>query len=256
MNIMIDVGNTNITIGITNKHNVLNSFRLTTNNVQTEDELGSTIINLLTLNNIDYKQITGSVLSSVVPKLNNIIIKCLYKYFSIIPIIVGPGIKTGIKLLFDNPREVGADRIVNVVAAQKLYNRNTLVIDFGTATTFDYISDKGEFEYTVITPGIETALKAIVSNAAKLVDVEITKPKSILTKNTISGMQAGLVYGYIGQVEYIVNKIKEEINKDIYVVCTGGLSNIIYDNTNVIDEYHPNLAYIGMEYIYEYNTSK
>ena len=254
MLLLIDVGNTNITIGINKDAKTLATFRLTTNQIQTEDELGNSIINLMNLNNINYNDISGSVISCVVPKMLINLKRCVEKYFKVRPIIIGPGIKTGIKLNFENPKEAGADRIVNVVAANYLYNKNCLVIDFGTATTFDYIDSNGNFEYTIISPGMETALKAIVSNAAKLPDIEIIKPKSILTKNTVSGMQAGLVYGYIGQVEYIVNKLKQELNTEFHVVCTGGLSKIIYENTNVIDEYEPNLAYIGMEVIYKRNN--
>ena len=254
MLLLIDVGNTNITIGINSNFKTIATFRLTTNQNVTEDELGNSIINLMKLNNIDYNNVSGSVISCVVPKMLLNLKRCVEKYFKVKPIVVGPGIKVGIKLNFENPKEAGADRIVNVVAASHLYQRDCLVIDFGTATTFDYISKDGVFEYTIITPGMETALKAIVSNAAKLPDIEIIKPKSILTKNTITGMQAGLVYGYIGQVEYIVNQIKKELKKDLYVICTGGLSKIIYENTDVIDIYEPNLAYIGMEIIYNRNN--
>ena len=254
MLLLIDVGNTNITIGINKETKTLATFRLTTNQIQTEDELGNTIINLMQFNSIDYKNIDGSVISCVVPKMLISLKRCVEKYFMVKPIIVGPGIKTGIKLNFENPKEAGADRIVNVVAANHLYQKDCLVIDFGTATTFDYIDSNGTFEYTIISPGMETALKAIVSNAAKLPDIEIVKPKSILTKNTINGMQAGLVYGYIGQVEYIINQIKKELNKELLVVCTGGLSKIIYENTDLINEYEPNLAYIGMEIIYNRNN--
>lgn len=256
MLLMIDVGNTNITIGIIENKEVKASFRLSTNSQRTEDEIGMSIINFFLINNIDYKLVKGSVISCVVPKLLHNLKNGIKRYFKVDPIIVGPGIKTGINLHFENPKEVGADRIVNVVAANKLYQKDCLVIDFGTATTFDYISVNGSFEYTIITPGLETALKAMVSNAAKLPDIEITKPKSILTKNTISGMQAGLVYGYLGQVEYIISQIKKELNKDFFVVCTGGLGRIIANNTSMIDVFNENLAYLGMEIIYNKNMEK
>ncbi len=256
MLLVIDAGNTNITVGVIDKNIVKVSFRLTTSSQKTEDEIGMSIINFLEINNIRSIEITGSVISSVVPKLLFSLKGAVKKYFDVEALIVGPGIKTGIKLLFENPKEVGADRIVNVVAAHKLYEKNCLVIDFGTATTFDYVSKDGEFEYTIITPGLETALKAMVSSAAKLPDIEIIKPNSILTKNTISGMQAGLVYGYIGQVEYIIKEIKRELNQDFYVVCTGGLGRIITANTDLIDIYEEDLAYIGMSIIYERNIKR
>lgn len=255
MILTIDVGNTNITLGVISERAVRASFRLTTSDQKTSDELGMSFINLLKFKGIESHQIKAVVISCVVPKIMYSLNNAVAKYFKLKPLIIGPGIKTGIKIQTENPKEVGADRLVNVAAVHDLFHRNCLVVDFGTATTFDYVSANGTFEYTVITPGIQIAANALWSNAAKLPEIEISKPKSILAKNTINGMQAGLVYGYIGQVEYIINKMREEIGEDFYVVSTGGLGRIIFENTTVIDRHEPNLAYIGMEIIYKKNCA-
>ncbi|MFI3284357.1 MAG: type III pantothenate kinase [Erysipelotrichaceae bacterium] len=255
MLLTIDVGNTNITVGVIEEQDVKASFRLTTSDQKTSDELGMSLVNFLNLKSIHPSEIDGAVISCVVPKIMYSLNNAIRKYFNLSPLVIGPGIKTGIKIKTENPKEVGADRLVNVAACHEIYHKNCLVIDFGTATTFDYISSDGTFEYTVITPGIQIAANALVSNAAKLPEIEIKKPHSILAKNTIVGMQAGLVYGYIGQVEYIVKKMREEISEDFLVVATGGLGRIIYEYTDCIDIYEPNIAYIGMEIIYKKNSN-
>lgn len=253
MLLAIDVGNTNITIGVLETGKVISSFRLTTSESKTSDELGMSIINFLNIKSINTVLIEACIISCVVPKIMYSLNNAITKYFNVKPLVIGPGIKTGIKIKSENPKEVGADRLVNVAAAHYLYKKACLVIDFGTATTFDYVSKDGEFEYTVITPGIEISANALWSKAAKLPEIEIALPATILAKNTVSGMQAGLVYGYIGQVEYIVSKMKEAIGKDMMVVATGGLGRIIHNHTKAIDLYEPNLAYLGMEIIYKKN---
>ena len=168
--------------------------------------------------------------------------------------IIGPGIKTGIKINQDNARSVGADRIVNVSYAYHTFKKPCIIIDFGTATTFDYVNEKGEFEYTVISPGLEISAQALYNQTAKLPEIEIKKPASILATNTIDGMQAGVVYGYIGHVEYIIRQMKKELkNNDIKVIATGGLGRTIYNATKMIDEFDPDIAFKGMKIIYDKN---
>lgn len=253
MLLAIDVGNTNITMGIFDEDDLIGSFRLTTKTPRTSDELGFILCNMMITKGINPDMIEEVIISSVVPKIMYSLTNSIRKYLNREPLIIGPGIKTGVKIQSDNPKEVGADRIVNVAAAYHIYKKACLVIDFGTATTYDYISDEGVFEYTVISPGIEISAQALVSQTAKLPDVEIKKPESILAKNTIAGMQAGLAYGYIGQVEYIVKQIKKELKKEMLVIATGGLGRIIVPETEAIDLYDPDLAYKGMKIIFEKN---
>ena len=173
------------------------------------------------------------------------------KYFNLEPMIVGPGVKTGISIKTENPKEVGADRIVDIAAAYHIYGGPALVIDFGTATTYDYVNEFGEFEFGVTSPGIEICAQALWTQAAKLPEIEIKKPESIVCRNTITSMQGGLVFGYIGQTEYIIKKVKEQVGKDLKVIATGGLGRIIFNETDMIDVYDPDLGFKGMKIIYQ-----
>jgi len=256
MLLTIDAGNTNITLGIFDKEDLLTTFRITSKESHTSDEYKILLYNLLQSEDISVKDIKDVVISSVVPNIMHSLTNCIYKLFNVEPLIVGPGIKTGISINAENPKSVGADRIVNVTAAYNKYRKAVLVIDFGTATTFDFVSKDAVFEYTVITPGLEISSKALTENAAKLPSVQIKVPKSILAKNTIKGMQAGIMFGYLGQVEYIIKKMKEEIGQDMLVIATGGLGRTIYENTKYIDSYDRNLAFYGMKLIYEKNKGK
>lgn len=249
----IDVGNTNITVGVFEGDTLRASFRLTTKAPRTSDELGVTLCNLFEARGIPRAQVTRAVISSVVPKVMHALHNALRRFFSITPLVIGPGVKTGIALRCDNPQEVGADRLVNVAAAHHLYKRACLVLDFGTATTYDFVSEKGEFAYTIISPGLEISAQALWSQTAKLPEIEIAKPASILGRNTIAGMQAGLVYGYIGQVEYIVRRVKEELQQEMLVVATGGLGRMIAQETRAIDLYDADLAFKGMKILYDLN---
>lgn len=254
MLLTIDVGNTNIALGIMDGDKVISTYRLMTKTPRTSDELMSFFDSFLTREKIEKEKIEDIIVSSVVPKimytLNSAIIKCFGKE----PIIVGPGIKTGVKIQTENPKEVGADRIVDVTAAYYLHKRSCIIVDFGTATTFDYVSKDGVFSYTVIAPGLQITASALTSQTAKLPEIEIVKPKSILGRNTITGMQAGVVYGYIGLVEHIIRTMKKELkDPDCYVIATGGLGNTIAKETKLIDEYDPNIAYKGMNILYQHN---
>ncbi len=256
MVLVVDIGNTNIVLGVYNNDELLGSWRMLTKNDKTADEYGMYILSLLQFNNINYKKINSAIISSVVPNVMHSFTNTMRRYFNIEPLIVGPGIKTGIMIKSENPKEVGADRIVDSVAAYEQYGGPLIVIDYGTATTYDVISENGEFLYGITSPGIQISADALWSKTAQLPNIEIKKPNSILAKNTITSMQAGLVYGYIGQTEYIVKKIKEEMkNENIKVVATGGLGRIISDETKYIDIYDPQLLLKGLKYIHDKNTN-
>ena len=252
---VIDVGNTNITIGVMQGDEVVASFRLTTSQRRTSDEFVAVFYGLFKTNEINQKLVEGVVISSVVPKVMHSLRNSIYKFFDLEPIIVGAGIKTGIQIKREDPKSVGSDRIVDLVAGHYLYGGPLIIIDFGTATTYDYLSADGVFEFGLTAPGIETSATALWSKAAQLPEIEIKKPPSIKCKNTITSMQGGLIYGYIGQTEYIIGKIKEEIGKAL-VIATGGLGRIIYNATDMIDEYDPNLSFKGMKIIYDKNRGE
>ncbi len=253
MLLTIDVGNTNITIGIFKEDDLVASFRLNTKTPRTSDELGILMHDLMRAKGLDPHEITDAIISSVVPKIMHSLTNSIRKFFNVEPLIVGPGTKTGIHIKTDNPKEVGADRIVNATAAYTTYGCDCLIVDFGTATTFDFVSGEGVFEYTVIVPGVEIAAQALVSQTAKLPEVEIIMPDSILAKNTITGMQSGIVLGYLGQVEYIIKRMKQELKRDMKVIATGGLGKMFASVTDLIETYDGDLAYRGMKIIYEKN---
>lgn len=255
MLLTVDIGNTNITMALIDKdQNIAGTFRLTTKAQRTSDEYGLTMMEFFRLSKVPVSSIEDVIISSVVPKVMHSFNNSVRKYVHKEPIIVGPGIRTGISIKTDFPKEVGADKIVDAAAVYHLYGGNAIVVDFGTATTFDYINEKGEFLYNVILPGLEISAQALWQQAAKLPEIEIVKPPSILCKNTETSMRAGVVYGYIGATEYIISKMKEEIGRDdIKVYATGGLGRVIFNETDMIDVYDPDLAYKGMQIIYDKN---
>ncbi len=257
MIITIDVGNTNITVGVFDGDEVAATFRMTTKMPRTSDEYGMLLINLLEQNEINHTQIEDAIIASVVPNVMHSLEGAVVKYLGITPIIVEPGTKTGIRVVTENPRQIGADRIVDAAAAYGIYGGPVLVLDFGTATTYDLVDKDGSFLSGVTAPGIRISAKALWEDAAKLPEIEIIKPDSILAKETISSMQAGLVYGQIGQTEYIVNHMIKEANLgEVKVVATGGLGRIIANETDVIDVYDPNLTLKGMNLIYKKQNRK
>lgn len=255
MLVVIDIGNTNITIGIYKGDRLVGNYRLTTKLKRTSDEYGFMILNFLNASKVETKDIEDVIVSSVVPKIMHSFLNGIRKFMHKEPIIVGPGIKTGISVKAENPKTVGADRIVDAAGAFYEYGGPCLVVDFGTATTYDYVDEQGNFEFGVIALGIETSAQAMWTQAAKLPEIEIKKPKSILTKTTTTSMQAGLVYGYIGQSEYIIKKFKEALGVDMKVIATGGLGKIIYKNTDEIDVYDRDLTFKGLKRIYEKYTA-
>ena len=252
MLLALDVGNTNITCGVIANDEIVASFRITTKMSRTSDEFGITIINLLNSNNIAKEQIEDAIICSVVPNVMHSLQNALIKYFGIRPLIVEAGIKTGIRIVTPNPQQIGADRIVDAVAAYELFGGPALVIDYGTATTYDLVDAKGCFQGGVTAPGIRISAKALWEDAAKLPEIEIKKPARILGKDTITSMQSGLVFGQIGQLEYIIRKVKEEEGLDeMKVIVTGGLGRIISNETDMVDIYDPDLTLKGMNIIYK-----
>ncbi len=250
----IDVGNTNISLGLMQGKEVVGSFRLTTKTPRTSDEFGIAIKDLLHATDVEVEDVGAVIISSVVPKIMYSLNSAIIKYIHRTPMIVGPGIRTGISIRTDNPRDIGADRIVDIAYAYHTYHKPVIVVDFGTATTFDYVSPEGIFSYTVIAPGLGISANALTSQTAKLPEIEIEKPRTILGKNTVSGMQAGVVYGYIGSVEYIIRQMKKELKlKECFTVATGGLGRVIACETDEIDFYDPDLAFKGMQILYELN---
>ncbi len=269
MLLAIDVGNTNITMGVFDGKDLIGDFRLTTKSPRTSDEFGVVIRDILRQNGIHHhpqhsegaeegrKEITHCIIASVVPAVMYSLTSAIIKYFGITPLIVESGVKTGIKIVTENPKQIGADRIVDAAGAFGLYGGPVLVLDFGTATTYDLVGPEGEFMAAVTAPGIRISAKALWEDTAKLPEVEIVKPKSILAKETISSMQAGLVYGQIGQTEYIVNMMKKESGyTDMKVIATGGLGGMISSETDCIDIYNPTLTLQGMQFIFEKNQDR
>ena len=255
MILVVDVGNTNITCGVYEGKGLKTTFRMMTKQPRTSDEYGIHLRELLRTNGINKKDIKGSIVASVVPNVMHALLGGLVRYVETQPIIVGPGVKTGIKIVTENPREIGPDRIVDAVAAYEKYGGPVLVLDFGTATTYDLVTEDGCFTAGITAPGIRISAKALWEDTAKLPEVEIKKPKSILAQETISSMQAGLVFGQIGQTEYIINRVKKESGyENLKVVATGGLGSIIAEETDTIQIYDRGLTLEGLRIIYEKNV--
>ncbi len=257
MLLAVDVGNTNITCAVLNGEEFVTSFRMTTKLPRTSDEFGILICDILKNREIALKKIEAVIVASVVPGIMYSLTSGIIKYLGIRPMIVGEGTKTGIRIDAINPKEIGADRIVDAVAAYHLHGGPVIVIDFGTATTYDLITKDGAFTAGITSPGLRISANALWNDTAKLPEIQIEKPASILAKETVTSMQAGLVYGCIGQTEYIVKKIIEEAKlTDVKVVATGGLGKLIADSTDCIQVYDPMLTMKGLCMIYEKTTGK
>jgi len=250
MLLVVDVGNTNTVLGLFDGDNLVHDWRIRTVVDHTVDEYGMLIYNLYKSSKISSKKITDIIISCVVPPMLNILEPLCEKYFHLKPLIVGPGVKTGMPIYYDNPKEVGADRIVNAVAAYEKYKRDLIIVDFGTATTFDYVSAKGEYMGGCIAPGIMISSEALFERAAKLPRVELSKPRAIIAKDTVSSMQAGIMYGYAGLVDGIVGRIKSEIKGDPMVIATGGLAKIVAPETKTIEVVDDMLTLEGLRLIH------
>lgn len=250
---VFDVGNTNIVLGVYKGDELKHHWRIETNRNRTEDEFGMIIKSLFDHSDIKFSDIGGIIISSVVPPIMFALERMCQKYFHIKPLIVGPGIKTGLNIKYENPREVGADRIVNAVAAIHEYGSPLIIVDFGTATTYCYINEQGQYMGGAIAPGVNISTEALYSKAAKLPRIEIARPDSVIGKNTVSAMQAGIFYGYVGQVEGIVKRMKEKSEKIPKVIATGGLSSLIAQESTIIDIVDPYLTLKGLQLIYKRN---
>lgn len=254
MLLVIDVGNTNIVLGVYDKDTLVGHWRISTDRVRTTDEYGMLIMNLFFHDRkVNAKDITDIIISSVVPPVMPALERVCSRYFNVTPLIVGPGTKTGIAIKYDNPREVGADRIVNAVAAHTAYEGSLIVIDFGTATTYCAVLGNGDYIGGVITPGVTIAAESLFQRAAKLPRIEVKDPGQVISKNTVASMQSGMFYGYVGQVEGLVARMKEEIGGQVTVVATGGLAQLISSATDSIDYVEPMLTLEGLRLIYERN---
>ena len=253
MLLVIDVGNTHTVLGVYQGESLLHHWRVWTDREKTSDEYGILVRNLYDGSHLSSREITAIILSSVVPPMTPTIVELCVRYFGLQPLVVGPGIKTGLSIQMDNPKEVGADRIVNAVAAYARYRKACIVLDFGTATTFDYISSKGHYMGGIIAPGAGISAEALFRQASKLPRVEIAKPPSVIGKNTVFAMQSGLFYGYLGLVEGIIARIKREVRSDPVVVATGGLAPVLAGESPEIHEIDEHLTLEGLRIIYERN---
>lgn len=253
MLLALDVGNTNTVVGVFEDKRLRVHWRISTRRDGTGDEYGMLISNLLHLAGLEPGQISALIIASVVPPLQSSLEEMAHRYFRIAPLVVGLGTKTGMSILYDSPREVGADRIVNAVAAFETYGGPAIVIDFGTATTFDAISAKGEYLGGVIAPGIGIAAEALFERTAKLPRIDIARPKSVVGKTTVTSMQSGLFFGYLGLVEGIVRRMREEMGGDPVVIGTGGLAHLILAESPDIKHVDPLLTLTGLRIIYERN---
>lgn len=252
MLIAIDIGNTDITIGFFHGDKLRDTLRMRTKMNRTSDEFGMFFYEAIKFRGYNIEDIDDVIVASVVPAVMHSFNNAVIKYLKKTPISVGPGIKTGIKIKTINPKETGADRIVDAVAAYSLYGGPVIVIDFGTATTYDFVTADGSFIGGVTSPGLRTAANALWEKAAKLPEIEIKKPDSILARDTVTSMQAGLVFGYIGQTEYIIRKMKEESGEEaVTVIATGGLGKMIAEETDLIDYYDATLTLKGLQLIYD-----
>jgi type III pantothenate kinase len=256
MLLVIDVGNTNTVLGVYDGEALIDHWRIRTERERTSDEWGIFFRDLFLFDHIDFRDVEGIIISSVVPPVLNMLEGMSKKYFQIKPLIVGHGIETGIPIFYDNPAEVGADRIVNAVAAYERYKKSIIVVDFGTATTFDYVSPRGEYMGGAIAPGLGISSEALFLRTSKLPRVEIVKPRRVVGKNTNQSIQSGLFFGYVGLVDGIVNRIKKEVRSNPKVIATGGLADLISGESKTIEEVNQFLTLEGLRIIYRRNVIK
>jgi type III pantothenate kinase len=254
MLLAIDIGNTNIVVGVFDGEKLKATWRLGTDVHKLEDEYAALLLNLLSMKGLAFADIDNAIISSSVPPLVTVFEELCRRYFEVTPMVVGPGIKTGVRISIENPREVGADRVVNAAAAHKLYGGPLIVIDFGTATTLDAVSEEGDYLGGAIAPGIVISSEALFEHAAKLPRVELVRPPKAIGRNSVSAMQSGIVFGYVGLIEGIVARMQKELGGTAKVIATGGLANIIASETGVVDAVELDLTLVGLRLIYELNS--
>jgi len=256
MILVVDVGNTHIVLGVFEGKNLLASWRLSTKEERTADELGMLILSLFQHEKLDAENVEAVIVASVVPPIMYTLEHSIKKYFRIDSMIIGPGTKTGINIRYQNPKEVGADRIVNAVAGFEIYGGPLIIVDLGTATTFCAINSRGEYMGGIICPGIKISAEALFQKTAKLPRIDVIKPESVIGKNTVSSMQSGIFYGYVGQIDYIVSRMKFEMQEEnVKVIATGGFARLIAEESKSISEVNPTLTLNGLRIVYERNKN-
>ena len=253
MLLVIDVGNTHTVYGLYDGEELVGHWRIATDAKRTTDETGILLREMFSFNSIDVSKIRGAIISCVVPPLLHTVTRMCERYFEFKPLVIEPGIKTGLPILYQNPREVGADRIVNAVAAYTVEKRACIVVDLGTATTFDYVTPKGEYFGGIIAPGIQISVEALFQRASKLPRVEIARPPQVIGRNTVAAMQAGIYYGYVGLIDGVVRAMIEEAGTEPAVIATGGLANLIAADSKTIERVEPFLTLEGLRLLWELN---
>jgi type III pantothenate kinase len=253
MLLAIDIGNTNVVIGVFDGEKLCADWRIGTNSQITSDEYAMIFKDLFGFAGLEFARISGVIISSVVPPILPVMTEMSKKYFQIQPMIVTHGMKTGITIRYENPKELGADRIVNAAAAYRMYGGPLVIVDFGTATTFCAITKAGEYLGGAIAPGMKISAEALFQRASKLPRVELTKPGAVIGSDTITAMQAGIIYGYAGLVDGIVERMKTELSPEAKVVATGGLAGLISPETKTIQEFRPQLTLEGLRLLFSIN---
>jgi len=254
MLLAVDIGNTNVVLGLYEQEKLVQTFRVATVRSRTEDEYAVLLQQLLSLRQLTAKAVSAAIIASVVPQLTDVLVSAIRQAVGREPLIVGPGLKTGMPVLYDNPHDVGADRVVDAIAAYARYQSGVIVVDFGTATTFNCVSPKGEYLGGVIVPGVKVSLEGLMQSAAKLRPVELTAPPRVLGRNTTHALQSGVIHGYAAMVDGLVERLIDELGFPCKVIATGGLATLIGKHARRIEELDENLTLEGLRILYDRNT--